>query len=69
MNSSSETSRSAFSYIACGSCQSSVKYSCGCVAFHTRAPSSAASSSGAQEKPVCRMISPASFPAASHSRL
>ena len=47
-----ETSRSAFSYIASGSCQSSVKYSSGWVAFQTRAPSRAASSSSAQENPV-----------------
>ena len=51
-----------------GSCQSSVKYSSGMVAFQTRAPSSAASSSSAHEKPVWRMISPVSRPASSQRR-
>jgi hypothetical protein len=63
--SSSENCSSACSYIARGSCQSSVKYSSGIVAFHMREPSRAASSSSAHENPVWRMISPGSLPASS----
>ena len=66
-NSSSENSLAAFSCIARGSCQSSVKNSSGMVAFQTRAPSRAASASSAQEKPVWRMISPLSCPASSQA--
>ena len=67
LNSSSEISCSAFSYMALGSCQSSVKYSSTCVDFHTRAPSRAAASSSAQENPAWRMISPGCLPASSHA--